>query len=39
VAESAYEWQAKIFRVVVEHDVDAAEQAIWGHFNDVSQHY
>lgn len=39
VAESAYEWHAKIFRAVAEHDVDAAEQAMRGHLNDVSQHY
>jgi len=39
VAESAYEWHAKIFRAVADHDVDAAEQAMRGHLNDVSQHY
>ena len=39
VAENAYEWHAKIFCAVAEHDIDAAEQAMRGHLNGVSQHY
>ncbi|MFP6688660.1 MAG: transcriptional regulator NanR [Alphaproteobacteria bacterium] len=39
VAESAYEWHARIFQAVADHDVDAAEQAMRGHLDDVAQHY
>ena len=39
VAESAYDWHARIFRAVADHDVDAAERAMRGHLNDVSQYY
>ena len=38
-AQNAYDWHAKIFRAVADHDVDGAERAMRGHLGDVSQYY
>ena len=39
VSSSAYDWHAKIFRAVADHDVDEAERAMRGHLDDVSHYY
>ncbi len=38
-AQNAYDWHAKIFRAVADHDVEGAERAMRGHLGDVSQYY
>jgi GntR family transcriptional repressor for pyruvate dehydrogenase complex len=38
-ARNAYDWHAKIFQAVADHDVDGAEHAMRGHLGDVSQYY
>ena len=39
VAKGAYDWHAKIFHAIAEHDVDGAELAMRGHLGDVSKFY
>ncbi|MDP7343500.1 MAG: transcriptional regulator NanR [Alphaproteobacteria bacterium] len=38
-AQNGYDWHARIFTAVADHDVDEAERAMRGHLGEVSQYY